>query len=56
MFLKEGLGDEREDVNNFGKIARFSYYKRVYLQISNKYARTNFSDRLLSIVHQSVCP
>ena len=42
MFLKEGLGDERGNVNNFGKMARFSHYKRIYLHTSNKYARTIF--------------
>ena len=42
MFLKEGLGDERGNVNNFGKMARYSHYKRIYLHTSNKYARTIF--------------
>ena len=55
MFLKEGLGDERGDVNNLRKMARFSHYKRVYLQTSKKYARTNISDRLI-VDDLSVCP
>ena len=55
MFLKEGLGDERGNVNNLRKMARFSHYKRVYVQTSNKYARTNISVRL-SVADHSVCP